>query len=343
MCGIARIWNRDSQEPVDTPSIRSMVNAIRHRGPDDEGLWSQGPLGLGHARLSIIDLQCGQQPMSNADETTWIVFNGEIFNYVELRADLIARGHRFRTQSDTEVILNLYAERGADCVSSFNGQFAFALWDSKKQSLLLARDRLGVRPLFYTWHGGGIRFASEIKALLTDPTVPRRIDPVALDQIFTFWFPIAPRTGFDGIEELPPGSTMMITREGQELRKFWSLSYPTWREENGSRRRGAQDYAEELMSLLSDAVRIRLRADVPVASYLSGGLDSSVVSALCHRQIGGGFNTFSIEFEAAAFDETRFQSEVVQRLGTIHRASRCSGKSIGQALPLAVFHAERPL
>ena len=343
MCGIAGIWNRDSREPVDTSSLRAMVASIAHRGPDDDGVFLDGDLGLGHDRLSIIDLKSGQQPMSNVDGTTWIVFNGEIFNYVELRAELIARGHRFKTHSDTEVILNHYEERGADCVSSFNGQFAFAIWDTRKRSLLLARDRLGVRPLFYTWHGGGIRFASEIKALLTDPTLPRRIDPIALDQIFTFWFPIAPRTGFEGIEELPPGTTLMITSESQTPRKYWSLGYPAAGEENGTGGRSPRKYAEELMSLLSDAVRIRLRADVPVASYLSGGLDSSVVSALCHRQLGGGFNTFSIEFESAAFDEASFQSAVVQRLGTRHRAFRCSGKSIGEALPRAVYHAERPL
>ena len=273
-----------------------MVASIAHRGPDDDGVFLDGDLGLGHDRLSIIDLNSGQQPMSNVDGTTWIVFNGEIFNYVELRAELVARGHRFRTTSDTEVILNLYEERGADCVSSFNGQFAFALWDTRTRSLLLARDRLGVRPLFYTWHGGGIRFASEIKALLTDPTLPRRVDPIALDQIFTFWFPIAPRTGFEGIEELPPGTTLTITSESQTPRRYWSLRYPAAGEANGTGGRSSREYAEELMSLVSDAVRIRLRADVPVASYLSGGLDSSVISALCHKQLGGGFNTFSIEF-----------------------------------------------
>jgi len=343
MCGIAGIWNRDSREPVAPSSLRAMVASIAHRGPDDDGVFLDGDLGLGHDRLSIIDLNSGQQPMSNVDGTTWIVFNGEIFNYVELRAELVARGHRFKTTSDTEVILNLYEERGADCVSSFNGQFAFALWDTRTRSLLLARDRLGVRPLFYTWHGGGIRFASEIKALLTDPTLPRRVDPIALDQIFTFWFPIAPRTGFEGIEELPPGTTLTITSESQTPRRYWSLRYPAAGEANGTGGRSSREYAEELMSLLSDAVRIRLRADVPVASYLSGGLDSSVISALCHKQLGGGFNTFSIEFEAAAFDEASFQSSVVKRLGTRHRAFRCSGKSIGEALPRAVYHAERPL
>ena len=184
MCGIAGIWNRESREPVDASLLHRMMDALRHRGPDDDGTYIDGDLGLANTRLSILDLQCGHQPMSNEDGSLWIVFNGEIFNHEELRSDLLARGHRFQTRSDTEVILHMYAERGDDCVSSFNGQFAFALWDRKKQRLLLARDRLGARPLFYTTHRGGIRFASEIKSLLSDSSLPRRVDPVALDQIF---------------------------------------------------------------------------------------------------------------------------------------------------------------
>jgi asparagine synthase (glutamine-hydrolysing) len=343
MCGIAGMWNQESREPVDALCLRRMADTLRHRGPDDEGTYIDGDLGLAHKRLSILDLQCGHQPMSNEDGSLWIVFNGEIFNHEELRSDLLARGHRFQTRSDTEVILKAYAEHGDECVSSFNGQFAFALWDRNHQRLLLARDRLGVRPLFYTTHRGGLRFASEIKSLLSDPSVPRRVDPVALGQIFTFWFPVAPRTGFAGIEELPPGFILSITREGRRLHRYWSLRFPPAGHSNGTDGRPDAWYADQLISLLDDAVRLRLRADVPVASYLSGGLDSSVVTALCHRHLGGGFRTFSIEFESAAFDETPFQSEVVRRLGTIHSSFRCDGQAISEALPRAVYHAERPM
>jgi len=343
MCDIAGMWNRESGEPIDAFRLRRMVDTLRHRGPDDDGTYIDGDLGLGHARLSILDLQCGHQPMSNEDGSLWIVFNGEIFNYQELRSELLARGQRFRTQSDTEVILHMYAEHGDGFVSSLNGQFAFALWDRIQQKLLLARDRLGVRPLFHTTHRGGIRFASEIKSLLSDPSVPRRVDPFALDQIFTFWFPVAPRTGFMDIEELPPGSTMSVTREQRRLHRYWSLRFPPASRSNGTARRSDTSYAEELISLVDDAVRLRLRADVPVASYLSGGLDSSVVTALGHRHLGEGFRTFSIGFEDAAFDETRFQSDVVRRLGTIHSSFRCEGRAIVEALPRAIYHAERPV
>src|SRR5262249_29997434 len=196
MCGIAGFFGRPNPAMPARMLLRGMIGAVAHRGPDDQGFFVADEVGLAHARLSIIDLASGQQPMANADESVWISLNGEIFNYIELREDLIARGRRFATQSDTEVILHLYEEMGPDCVTKLNGDFAFALWDARRRRLMLARDRMGVRPLFYTRRNGTLCFASEAKALLEVPGVSAELDPIALDQIFTFWFPLAPRTVF---------------------------------------------------------------------------------------------------------------------------------------------------
>ena len=321
--------------------LRRMVGAIAHRGPDAQGFYVGDDIGLGHARLSIIDLTSGRQPMTAADKRLCISFNGEIFNYVELRQELIARGRRFATQSDTEVILHLYAEMGPDCVRMLNGDFAFALWDASRRRLMLARDRMGVRPLFYTRRNGTLCFASEVKALLEVPGVAAELDPIALDQIFTFWFPLAPRTPFKGIEELKPAHMLLADPHGVVVRPYWRLDYPRLGEEAAHDAEHA--LAEEVEHLILDATRIRLRADVPVGAYLSGGLDSSLVAAAAKRFVPDRLRTFSLTFESPEFDESEHQQEMVRALETAHDSVACTAGDIARLLPQAIRHGETPI
>lgn len=343
MCGIAGFYRVAGETLRFCAVLKNMIGAIRHRGPDAQGFHVEQGVGLGHARLSIIDLAGGAQPMASTDETAWVTFNGEIFNYVELRADLMARGHAFRTQSDTETILHQYAESGPDCVQAFNGDFAFALWDKKQDRLLLARDRMGVRPLYYTFVDGALVFASEIKALLRFPSVRAEIDPIALDQCFTFWHPLAPRTPFKGIYELPPGHLLIAMGKEVVVRSYWQLRFPETGEEPDVSGRREEEFAEELRALLIDATRLRLRADVPVGAYLSGGLDSSVITAIIRTFTSNRLCTFSVGFESAEFDETRYQQEMVRALRTDHRSILSTGPSIGAAFPDTIRHTERPI
>ena len=343
MCGIAGIYNPERGAAVDPECLQRMIHIIRHRGPDDSGTYVSGNLGLGHARLSIVDLEGGHQPMSNEDGSLWIVFNGEIYNHPELREDLIKKGHCFKTTSDTEVIVHLYEELGEECVHSFNGQFAFAIWDSRAETLFLARDRMGVRPLFFTETGRKFLFASEIKALFVDPAVPRELDLHALDQIFTFWLPIPPRTGFKGISELQPGCCLRVSPAGTRLRRYWAMQFPSRDESEGDDTRSEKWYSDSLMELLDDSVRIRLRADVEVGAYLSGGLDSSVISALARRRVQDNIKTFSIGFESGQFDETEFQKKAVEHLGTRHHPFLCRTADVGLEFEKALYYIERPI
>ena len=340
MCGIAGYHGDISPERA-TDYLGRMIAALRHRGPDGEGLLVRGDTGLAHTRLSIVGLADGAQPMATEDAALAVSFNGEIFNYVELRDDLKARGHRFRTASDTEVLLAAYAQKGLDCLEDFNGDFAFALHDARTRTLVLARDRMGVRPLFYTEHEGALFFASEIKALLALPGMAAEIDPVALDQIFTLWCPLPPRTAFRGIHELPPGHVMTI-RDGQRtVRPWWRLSYP----DRGDRPPAGPmgDRAEELRALLADAVRIRLRADVPVGAYLSGGLDSSLITALAAREKPQGLKTFSLRFRSAEHDESVWQRQMADALGAASASVECGAGDIARHLPQAMRHIESPI
>jgi len=343
MCGIAGFFGRASTAVPARALLRRMVGAIAHRGPDAQGFFAGDEIGLGHARLSIIDLASGQQPMANADKTVWITFNGEIFNYVELRDELIARGRGFATTSDTEVVLQLYEEMGADCVTRLNGDFAFALWDVRQRRLMLARDRMGVRPLFYTRTKDALYFASEAKALLEVPGVSAELDPIALDQIFTFWFPLAPRTIFKGIEELKPAHVLIAEAHGTTVRPYWRLEYPRLGEERPHDARAEAALADEVEHLLIDATRIRLRADVPVGAYLSGGLDSSLVAAAAKRFVPERLRTFSLTFESAEFDESEHQREMVRALGAAHESVACTAADIARLFPQAVRHGEKPI
>ncbi|HEY3167794.1 MAG TPA: asparagine synthase (glutamine-hydrolyzing) [Candidatus Binatia bacterium] len=339
MCGIAGVLSFDGAT-VAPDLLRRMIGLVKHRGPDSSGVYTSDTSGVGlaHARLSIIDLTGGKQPMSNEDGSLWITFNGEIFNYLELRDNLLQAGHRFRTQSDTEVILHMYQEKGEDCVRYFNGQWAFAIWDAKGRKLFLSRDRVGVRPLFYTRTAKNFLFASEIKSLLIHPEVERAIDLEALDQIFTYWCTLPPTTMFKGIHELPPGHSMAVEEGKLRLWQYWRLDYSSV-----DARMGAEDCAGRLLDLLSDATRLRLRSDVPVGAYLSGGLDSSFITALTQRYSGDRLKTFSVTFEDPEFDESSYQSDVIGLLGTDHNSIRCSYQDICDVFPDVIWHAEKPI
>ncbi|MYZ49552.1 asparagine synthase (glutamine-hydrolyzing) [Propylenella binzhouense] len=343
MCGLAGFSGTSLPDAERRRVLGRMIGSIAHRGPDGQGFHVDAEgAALGHCRLSIIDIAGGDQPICNEDGTVWIAFNGEIFNYLELRADLLARGHVFRTHSDTEVIVHLYEERGPDCVEALNGDFAFAIWDGRARRLMLARDRMGVRPLFYAEHRGGLFFGSEAKALLA-AGLPGEIDPVALDQIFTFWSPLPPRTIFRGINELPPAHLLLADDKGVSVRRYWSLDYPDAGEGSGASQSRERRLRDELAGLLADSTRIRLRADVPVGAYLSGGLDSSVITTLMKELVPERLRTYSVAFESGEFDESRFQDEMVQALGTTHKAVRIGAAEIGTMLPAVVRHAERPI
>ena len=316
-----------------------MIAAIAHRGPDAQGFHCDGPAGLAHARLSIIDLAGGAQPMSIADGTLWITFNGEIFNYIELKDELIKKGHKFATHSDTEVILHLYQEEGEDCVSRLNGQWAFAIWDSVRQKLFLSRDRMGVRPLFYTRTHDSFVFASEIKAIFANPEIPRQLDLEALDQIFTFWVTLPPRTAFRNIFQLAPGHSLVFENGTIREQEYWTLQYA----EGSLTEQREEQLTEDLLNLLQDATSIRLRSDVPVGAYLSGGLDSTVITALTHRLMGDRLRTFSVSFKDREFDESRYQQEASRFLHTQHSNVTCSYNDVADSFPDVVWHAEQPI
>jgi len=316
-----------------------MVGALAHRGPDGIGFHFGAGIALAHARLSIIDLESGQQPIHNEDESIWVVFNGEIFNYVELRHDLEQAGHRFYTHSDTEVLVHLYEQYGDEFVFHLNGQFAIALWDARRRRLLLIRDRVGIEPLFYVRSHSHIAFASEVKALLTDPGITTRLDPIGLDQVFTFWSTVGSRTMFSGISQIQPGEMLCIEGGRAVQRRYWDWSFPIGRI---PRIVPEKELAETAHDLLADATRIRLRADVPVGAYLSGGLDSAIIAALIREQ-RSEFQTFSISFDDAGHDESGYQRKLSSFFGTRHNELRCSVMDIGHDFPSAVWHAESPI
>lgn len=316
-----------------------MIRALSHRGPDGFGFLERGPVRLAHARLSIIDLQTGDQPIANEDQTIWVVFNGEIFNYLELRKTLEQRGHTFRTNSDTETIVHAYEEYGDSFVDHLNGQFAIALWDEPRRRLVLARDRAGIRPLFYCRNGNTLLFASEVKAL--QEALPRGLDLdlAGIAQVFTFWSAVHDRTIFSGVKQLPPGHLLVIERGRETLSRYWDWTDSVESPPSLS----FDDAADQLRDLLIDAVRLQLRADVPVGAYLSGGLDSSVIVALIQRYTSTPLQTFSVAFEDAEFDESGFQDEVVSHLNTKHTRVLCRRSDIGELFPRLVWHAEAPV
>src|ERR1700682_1053081 len=340
MCGIAGMFNLDGVA-VAPESLQGMIRMLAHRGPDDTGCHAENGVGLAHARLSIIDLAGGQQPMCNEDSSLWITFNGEVFNYLELREELLSKGHRFATRSDTDVILHLDEEKGDACVRYLNGQWAFAIWDNQRRRLFLSRDRLGVRPLFYTHTDKTCIFASEIKAIFALPGITREIDFNGLDEVFTYWCTIPPTTPFRNIHELPPGHSMTVDAEGLRVRPYWDQQF----EKSSAFVDPSEEraYADELLDLLVNATEIRLRSDVPVGAYLSGGLDSTVTTALVKKFTNARLRTFSVTFDDAEFDESAFQTEAVRFLDTEHQEIRCSKNQIGEVFPDVIWHTEKPV
>jgi asparagine synthase (glutamine-hydrolysing) len=337
MCAIAGICN-STNAPVSVRLLQEMIAMLRHRGPDEWGIHSDAGIGLANARLSIIDLNRGHQPLCNEDGSVWITFNGEIFNFVELRKELISRGHIFSTHSDTEVILHLYEEKGDDCVRDLNGQWGLAIWDARERKLLLSRDRLGVRPLFYAQVGDDLIFGSEVKALFAHPDVDRELDLLGLDQIFTFWCTLPPRTVFKGIFELPPGHTLIFKQGKIDVRPYWHISF-----EHPAEILNDNACSEHLAALLTDAVRIRLRSDVPVGAYLSGGLDSTIITALINQISAKQLRTFSIAFTSEDLDESAYQQEAVRFLHTTHEQMECGYDDIVSVFPDVIWHTEKPV
>jgi asparagine synthase (glutamine-hydrolysing) len=340
VCGIAGIIALSAGRPPERSELEGMIMPLRHRGPDGFGYFIDGSVGLAHARLSIIDLSTGDQPIANEDRTIWTVFNGEIFNYLELRAELEQAGHIFRTHSDTETIVHAYEQWGDDFVHRLNGQFAIALWDAKRHRLLLVRDRVGIRPLFFQHDGRRLLFGSEIKSVLTASRQPRRLDLFGLSQIFTFWSTVGERTAFEGVRSLPPGCMLSVERDRETLTQYWQWRFPS-RDQHSTLT--FSQAAEELRSLLADAVRLQLRADVPVGAYLSGGLDSSIIVSMIRQSTDVPLRTFSVCFEDPEFDESEYQQAMVRHLGTDHTAVRCSQQEIGAAFARLVLHTETPI
>ena len=346
MCGIAGYLNLHESEPPSELLLRQMLAMIRHRGPDQFGIYLDDGIGMGNARLSIIDLTSGQQPIATEDERFWIVYNGEIFNHRELRRELETKGHRFETHCDTEVFLHLYEQEGPECLHRLNGQFSVAIWDSLEGELFIARDRLGIRPLFYYLRDDVFVFGSEVKALAVHPAVELEIDPVALDQIFTGWSCLPPRTAFQGIHQLAPGHFALINKNGIRIKRYWRPAFTGSQGEHPnlpSESSSLIELLETLRELLADSTRLRLLADVPVGSYLSGGLDSSIIAALVRRFATGRVDTFSIAFTDSTFDESEHQRRVARHLGTDHQVVEASHQDIGDIFPDVVWHCETPL
>jgi asparagine synthase (glutamine-hydrolysing) len=338
MCGIAGII--DFSSPEDTRDLLGkMLGIIRHRGPDSFGIYQNRFGGIASARLSIIDLNTGDQPIHNEDETVWVVLNGEIFNFPELRKDLEANGHRFATQTDTEVLVHLYEDHGPDFFNMLNGQFAFAIWDQRRETLLLGRDRVGIHPLFYYEDKGRLVFSSEIKAIFMDDTVPRQPDFQTLSDIFVCWSPMGTSTAFKDVKQLLPGHYAVFSQKGMSIHRYWGLTFHD-SEPSG---RQLSHWTEELEDLLYDSARIRLRADVPVGAYLSGGLDSTYLTSIVKKKFNNRLHTFSVSFTDGRFDEASFQARAVEALETDHLSVRCTENDIGEIFKDIIWHTETPV
>ena len=342
MCGIAGYFNISSDDLPEQYVLERMIHPVIHRGPDGFGIFRDDRAGLAHARLSIIDLEGGWQPIHNEDKSLWVIFNGEIFNYVELRRELEGRGHRFYTNSDTEVIVHLYEEKKEKCLDELNGQFAIALYDDRRQALFCARDRLGIRPFFYTVHDGVFYFASEIKSIFAASlSIPRKINTEVLRDIFTCWQPVGDETIFQGVSQIEPGHWLRVDQQSNlRQQQYWDIPFAPFSVDDSHDER---EYCEQLRELLVDSVRLRLRADVSVGAYLSGGLDSSAITSLVHHYTDNSLKTFSVTFSDEVYDEKVEQGYMVDFLGTDHQQVRCSYETIGAAFPKVVWHTETPI
>ena len=335
MCGIAGIARR-SPTGVSVETLGRMAASIRHRGPDGYGFFSGQHVGLAHVRLSIVDVAGGAQPMTNEDGQIVISYNGEVYNHLELRRELESRGHVFRTRCDTEVLVHGYEEWGVDMLHRLNGQFAFAIYDRERQLVFVARDRFGVRPLFYAQQNDDFFFASEIKAILATGEVDAALDPRGMDEILTFWAALPPRTAFAGIASLEPGTYGIWKSGALFLHRYYELDYPEATAE-------PSDVVEQLDEIMLSSVGMRMRADVPVGAYVSGGLDSSITSCLAAKATPHALRSFSITFSDPRFDESAFQRQVADAVGSIHSVAAMRQNSIAETFPSVIWHAEAPL
>jgi len=339
MCGIAGILNFSSDHAVDETRLRRMRDALRHRGPDGEGLFIEGPVGLGHRRLAIVDLASGGQPMANEDGTVLVVCNGEIYNHPDLRPALEARGHRYTTRSDTETILHLYEEEGERCVERLRGMFAFALWDRRRRRLLLARDRLGIKPLYYARTGKGLLFASEIKAILEAAPFPAELNDAVLPEFLASRFVSGGETFFKGVSKLLPGRTLTWSLdEGLRERRYWSLPV-----EDPAPRASLAEAAADLRERLREVVRLHLMSDVPVGIFLSGGLDSSGLLGFMASMAAAPVRSFSVGFSEIEANELPYARLAAESAGAEHRDISVSARQFFAALPRLVWHEDEPI
>ena len=337
MCGICGIFNFGTKAPADTAALNRAAEAMAHRGPDDAGFHLDGELGLGNRRLSIIDLPGGHQPLANEDQTIWITFNGEIYNYRDLRADLISHGHQLRTSSDTETVVHLYEQYDVGCLDYLRGMFAFALWDSRKRRLLLARDRLGVKPLLYRCESGCLGFASELRALRELGKQPLEVEPQSVYDFFGFRYIPAPNTFYRGVQKLLPGHYLLANSQGVTTQAYWDIPA-----EEGSAR-PAPAVAQEVLDLLRESVRLRLIADVPLGVFLSGGTDSSAVVALMAELGARPLRTFSVGFDDPAYSELPYARAVARRYCTEHHELVVRPEQFRDELPRLVAFRDEPI
>jgi asparagine synthase (glutamine-hydrolysing) len=341
MCGICGVVNFSGNEPVDPGLLRRMTDTLAHRGPDDDGYFIDNNVGLGHRRLSIIDLSGGKQPIYNEDGSAVIVFNGEVYNYADLMSDLIGKGHTFRTRSDTEAILHAYEEYGDDCVHRLRGMFAFAIWDSRRKRLLLVRDRVGIKPVYVYQDGKVLAFASELKALLELPGIPRELDMGSLDLYLSLRYVPGPRTMFKNIFKLQPGHLLTVERGSVQTRQYWDLSF------DSVRTRSSDDYVEEFNHLLEESVRLRMIAEVPLGVFLSGGLDSSSILGLMSKITGGErIKTFSVGYEGDGAEEKNefyYARMAAKAFGAEHHEFRVKAPDFSDFIPDLVWHLDEPL
>jgi len=338
MCGIAGLLLKMADTRIEIGMLARMRDTMVHRGPDDEGIYTDGPVGLAHRRLSIIGVSTGHQPMHGSNPHHWIVFNGEIYNYRELRHDLERCGHQFHTESDTEVIVNAYAEYGEQCVQRLNGMFAFAIWDGLTNSMFMARDRLGIKPLYYYDGPDGFVFASEIKAILASGQVVAKLDQDRIWEYFLYRGISGENTLFSGIRSLLPGHWMRISQDRTESHRFWPHRHPEFPVPCS-----LDHSVTKLEELLTDAVRIRLMSEVPLGTFCSGGVDSSLVTALAARHLGEGVNTFSVGFSEVAYDETHYARLVARQYGTQHHELVVENKEFAEHLGDLIWLNDEPL
>jgi asparagine synthase (glutamine-hydrolysing) len=340
MCGIAGFLNTDGS-PADERLVRRMTDVIAHRGPDGSGHYVRGEVALGHRRLSIIDLATGGQPMSNENDTAWVTYNGEIFNHADIRPELEAAGHRYKSHCDTETIIHAYEQWGDQSVTRYRGMFAYAIWDQNKRQLFCVRDRLGIKPFYYYWDGSLFAFASEIKALLQHPAISAHFNETLLPEYLAFGYASGDQTMFAGIRKLMPGHTMTVAcgpSPRLEIKQYWEAPCPAQFDE-----RPDHEWINECRSRLENVVRMRLMSDVPLGMFLSGGVDSSAIAAIIKRQADGPVKTFSVGYRESKFSELSEARQVADQIGTDHHEVRISMEDFFNALPRLVWHEDEPI